>query len=394
MNCLPCYNAAMIFKQKIIAKNILSLFACLFFAKNIKIVRKTLLVIRLDGIGDYTLFRNFLQFLRSSKKYHDYDITLLGDKTWANISELLDKSYVNRFVWLDRNKFFKDPLYAVKFLHSLSNMSFETIISPVFTRNLFFTDTFAKIISAEHKIASYGDFTDITQSQKAVSNKWYNRLIMPTPGIKFEFDRNKEFFEALVQEKSEITRPFISLPENLPESEISKLLPKPYAVIFVGGTEPFRRWSEANYAQVALHLKQNHSLNIVLCGGPKDLNMDSPLTANKSLNAINLTGKTSLIELLYILKNAEAVISNETGSVHLACALSDKTKIVTVSNGNNLGRFAPYPALFKNYKAVFHPKVENDFDRLLKRDFTTPCYYDINEITPADVINAYETLSR
>lgn len=384
----------MIFLKKIIAKNILSFFTRLIFAKKIKIVRKTLLVIRLDGIGDYTLFRNFLQFLRSSKKYHDYDITLLGDKSWANISELLDKSYVNRFIWLDRNKFFKDPFYAVKLLSSLSNMSFETIISPVFTRNLFFTDTFAKIISAENKIASYGDFTDITHPQKKLSNKWYTQIISPTPGIKFEFDRNKEFFEALTQEKSEITKPFINLIENLPESTISKSLPNDYAVIFVGGTEPFRRWSEANYTQVALHLKQNHSLNIVLCGGPNDLNTNSPLLVNKNINAINLTGKTSLIELLYILKNAKAVISNETGSVHLACALSDKTKIVTVSNGNNLGRFAPYPALFKNYKAVFHPKIDKDFDSLLKRDFTTPCYYNINEITPDSVINAYETLCR
>ena len=70
---------------------------------------KTLLVIRLDGIGDYTLFRNFLQFLRSSDKYGDYNITLLATKL-GQIFPILDKSYVNQFIWLDRGKFFKDPL--------------------------------------------------------------------------------------------------------------------------------------------------------------------------------------------------------------------------------------------------------------------------------------------
>jgi ADP-heptose:LPS heptosyltransferase len=382
----------MIFFKKIFAKNILSLLTRLLFAKRKKTTAKTLLVIRLDGIGDYTLFRNFLQFLRSSEKYGDYNITLLGDKTWSDISEFLDKSYVNQFIWLDRSKFFKDPYYALKFLTELSDLSFETLISPVFTRNLFFTDTFAKIISAKHKIASYGDFTDITLSQKNISNKWYTQIIKPKPKIMFEFDRNKEFFEALTQEKSSLTKPFINLPKNHAASALSDSLPKPYAVIFTGGTELFRRWPEANYLKVALHLKQNHNLNIVLCGGTNDLAFDSPLITHKALSAVNLSGKTSLIELLYILKNSEAVISNETGSVHLACALSDKTKIVTVSNGNNIGRFAPYPALFANYKAVFHPIIEENCHALLNREFTTPCYLNISEITPDRVIKAYESL--
>ena len=137
MNCLLCYNAQMIFFKKIFAKNILSLLTRLLFAKRKKKTAKTLLVIRLDGIGDYTLFRNFLQFLRSSDKYGDYNITLLGDKTWSDISEFLDKSYVtNSYGQTEVN--FQDPFYALKFLRELSGLSFETLINPVFTVICFY----------------------------------------------------------------------------------------------------------------------------------------------------------------------------------------------------------------------------------------------------------------
>ena len=46
----------------------------------------TLLIIRLDAIGDYLLFRNFLSVIRASRKYKDYEITLCGNIVWKDLS--------------------------------------------------------------------------------------------------------------------------------------------------------------------------------------------------------------------------------------------------------------------------------------------------------------------
>ena len=82
---------------------------CISPSKEIK--QKSLLLIRLDAIGDYVLFRNFIKLLKKTHKYNDYKITLLGNIVWKNLSKELDYEYVDKFIWLDRNKFHKDLIY-------------------------------------------------------------------------------------------------------------------------------------------------------------------------------------------------------------------------------------------------------------------------------------------
>ena len=77
----------------------------LFISPSKEIKRKSLLLVRLDAIGDYVLFRNFIKLLKKNQKYNDYTITLLGNSVWKNLSKELDYEYVDDFIWLDRNKF-------------------------------------------------------------------------------------------------------------------------------------------------------------------------------------------------------------------------------------------------------------------------------------------------
>ncbi len=45
----------------------------------------SLLIVRLDAIGDYILFRNFLKVIRNSEKFNNYTITLCGNTLWKDI---------------------------------------------------------------------------------------------------------------------------------------------------------------------------------------------------------------------------------------------------------------------------------------------------------------------
>lgn len=64
-----------------------------------------LLLIRLDAIGDYVFFRNFIELLKKSKKYN---ITLIGNSVWKNLAVGLDGEFIDSFIWFDRNRFNKD----------------------------------------------------------------------------------------------------------------------------------------------------------------------------------------------------------------------------------------------------------------------------------------------
>ncbi len=86
------------------------------------------MIIRFDAIGDYILFRNFIEVLKKSEKYRDYKITLLGNNAWKSLSKELDSEFVDEFIWLDRNKFHKDFLYRYKKLKEITACGYEVVM--------------------------------------------------------------------------------------------------------------------------------------------------------------------------------------------------------------------------------------------------------------------------
>ena len=62
---------------------------------------RRILLVRLDGIGDYILFRNFIQSCKESRKFRGMKIDLLGNIRWKELSEVLDARCVDRFYWIN-----------------------------------------------------------------------------------------------------------------------------------------------------------------------------------------------------------------------------------------------------------------------------------------------------
>ena len=70
--------------------------------------QKKVLIIRLDDIGDSLFFRNCLQAYKSSPKWKEYEISLLGNIAWKNLYDALDKDFADKTIWVDKNKYFSD----------------------------------------------------------------------------------------------------------------------------------------------------------------------------------------------------------------------------------------------------------------------------------------------
>src|SRR5712664_1103973 len=67
----------------------------------------TLLIIKSDGIGDYILFRNYLHFLKSSKKYKNHKIYLLANLASKDLATHLDSEIIEGFYWHSDGYFLK-----------------------------------------------------------------------------------------------------------------------------------------------------------------------------------------------------------------------------------------------------------------------------------------------
>jgi ADP-heptose:LPS heptosyltransferase len=374
--------------MKLKLKNIIKslCFYCInfFILPSKNITEKSILLIRLDAIGDYILFRNFIEILKNSKQYESYKITLLGNSAWKNIAETVDSSYIDDFIWLDRNRFNGDIIYRYQKLKQITAKAYELILSPTYSREFFYADTFIKLLNANEKIGSIGDLSNIKHWQRNLSNRYYTKLLKADSNLMFEFYRNKEFFQHFLNEYLAIKKTSINI-ENINSSIV---LPKKYAVLFLGANANFRKWSVVNFVEIAKFIQKEYQLDIVLCGDNTDKDAAIEFESLFAMDILNLVGKTSLLEILPIINNTELLIANETSAPHIAVAL-DMPNILVISNGNHFGRFTPYPKdLSDKYHVIYPPEIENnlsDYKRICNH-YGNGSQLNINDIEIKDVI--------
>ncbi len=83
---------------------------------------------------------------------------------------------------------------------------------------------------------------------------------------------------------------------------------------------PAKRWPESYYAQVA-NAKLAEGWDVWLLGSPKDAAVGEMIMQETQQKCINLTGRTSLVEAVDLLSLASAVVSNDSGLMHIAAAV-------------------------------------------------------------------------
>jgi ADP-heptose:LPS heptosyltransferase len=323
---------------------------------------KSILIVRLDAIGDYVLFRNFMEVLKKTGPYQSYKITLLGNAVWRSLSEELDGEYVDEFIWLDRDRFVRDFSYRKGKIKEINAVGYEIVLSPVYSRGFIYSDTIVKLVHGKEKVGSAGDLSNMLKWQKRKGDSYYTRRIPAHGRIMFEFDRNKEFFENFLQVKLEIRKPAIAFRNR----EYPFELPRNYAILFIGASNVPRKWSISGFAKIAEHLKSAYGYEIVVCGGPRDRKEAEDFARHFDKDFLDLVGKTSLVELLGVIHGGSLMIANETSAAHLAVALGMKTVFV-IYNGDYYGRFTPYPRdMAPNYHVIYHPAIERDLENYRK----------------------------
>ena len=97
-------------------------------------------------------------------------------------------------------------------------------------------------------------------------------------------------------------------------------LPASYVVLNIGATKPANRWTAEGFAELAKMIEDELGLACVLSGGPEDGSLSAAICALNP-KPVNLCGRTSIPELRDTLAAAAAVVSCDTGPMHLAVAL-------------------------------------------------------------------------
>jgi len=348
---------------------------------------KTLLIIRLDAIGDYILVRNFLHSLKQSNKYKDYKITLCGNIVWKDLAETFDNNSIDEFIWINRKCFNNNIFYKYKTLNQIYQRGFEVVIDTTFSREILFGDSIVNTSKAKVRIGSTGSIDAYVKwKRNLLADKFYTRLIPQSSENIFEFYRNRDFFAKVLNESINFRKPDMTI--NGIDIEIPTK--NDFLLIFPGAQEEKRRWSVEKYVIVIQDLLTKLNVDVIIAGSKSEINITKKIIYNLSTHrAFDMTGKTTLPQLAKIISLAKVLISNETSAIHFAAAVG--TPFVCISNGQRLGRFMPYPVEMNIKGKYIYPfQIENQIDnfKMLSKKYQFDSDLDINSITAESVIKA------
>ena len=292
-----------------------------------------ILLIRLDLIGDFVLWLDSAQAYR--RLYPNRKITLAVNSACIDLAEALP--HWDEVISLNVQRLRTDYIYRLCMLVKLKQGNFAVAIQPTFSRE-FVGDLALRASCATERIGYVGDANNIPIITKSITDHWYTKLITNDLKNKMELNINAHFVRELgchdFLSSTPVIHQKITLPDDLRFNT-------PYVVIAPGASWRSKMWPVEHFADLIKHLVLKFDGRIILCGGPSDRDACAEIKRLVFPIALkDLACRTSLPELLEVIRHAELLITNDSAPVHLAAAVS--TPSICILGGGHFGRFLPY----------------------------------------------------
>ena len=122
--------------------------------------------------------------------------------------------------------------------------------------------------------------------------------------------------------------------------EAMQLIPKKFLVLIPGSAHAYKCWPAEQFAKLAEAFHQRYGWPAVVVGTGSEGVYAKTILANAATPVVDLTGQTSIPELVALFDESAAVVSNDTGPGHIALA-TDTPGVIIFGNTNPL-RLGPY----------------------------------------------------
>jgi ADP-heptose:LPS heptosyltransferase len=292
-----------------------------------------ILVVRVDGIGDFVLFLDAARKLREIFPANRFRITLLGNQLWTSLAR--GQSCFDEIWDLSPTRFAFDLVYRYRVLTRVRRAGFSVLLNPTFSRDLLWADAIARSSGCEQRIGFFGDLYKITSLARSLSARWYTRLITGIEPETNELQKSQAFVEALTTKVASVEVPRLDVMDPVPSG-----LPVYFYVLCPGSGDSLKRWAPENFAEIAQKIFSEKGWPGLVCGGQNDSIFAAKLIARAGVPLKNYCGKLSLPGLAGTLAASKLLVANDTGAVHIAAAVG--TPAVCIVGGGHPGRFLPY----------------------------------------------------
>jgi heptosyltransferase-1 len=331
---------------------------------------ENILIIKPSSLGDIVLALPALTALR--KGFPDTKISwlvrpdfapLLQDHPHLNVVSIFDRKLLGK-AWFHPHAF----AALLSLIRNLRQSKFDAVID---LQGLFRTASLAWLSGCKKR---YG-----IANAREFAHFFYTHKVYRDPNCIHLVDYYLKIIRILTASKAQAQFVF---PHDPAASEyINSLLtnegikPDNYAVFIPGSVHTDKCWPTQRFAALADEISSRFHFSIVATGTASEKDIAESIKNLANVPITNLAGRTSLRQLIALLKTAKLVVTNDTGPGHIAAALG--TPLVMIFGRSNPARVAPYQ------RPQCVAAIEPD-GRGPNPDNNDP-KYDINNITVAQV---------
>jgi len=296
---------------------------------------KNILIIKPSSLGDIVLALPALTALR--KSFPDAEISWLVRPEFAPLLE--NHPHLTRTISFDRKflgkAWFSRRSFAafIALIRQLRRSRFDAVFD---FQGLFRTASLAWLSGCKKRfgMAKAREFGRIFYTHKVPQNQDCIHLV--------------DYYLKIVKAAgaSDVGVRFVLPQDDAAADSVRKLLakhgiePGNYAVLVLGSAREDKRWPIERFAQLADRISSSFGLSVIMTGSAPERNYIEKLRETANVPVANLAGKTTLAELVALLKDARLVVSGDTGSGHIAAALS--VPVILIFGPTNPARVEPY----------------------------------------------------
>ena len=336
---------------------------------------KLILLIRQDRIGDFILWLDTAKEYRKYYPPENYKIILIGNAIWSDLAKELP--FWDEVLPVNVKAFKALSRYRWNILRKVRNFGAKIAIQPTYSREFYHGDSLIRASNASKKVSSAGNMSNRDQLKSILADRWHTELIPSSPGQLSELERNAEFFSGFIKKLYLPSYPELELSGDC---NIQELKRKSFYILSLGANKKYREWPYKYYAKIAQKIHKKTGWLGLICGAENEFYLGEHIKKLCDAPLQNYTGQTTLSELTCLLAKSQILISNETGTAHIANAVGTPT--VCILGGGHFGRFVPYPELsgkINNLKVVYYKMPCYGCD--------WKCVYHIKDEDPAPCIS-------
>jgi len=277
---------------------------------------KNILIVKLSAIGDVIHALPVAHALK--QKFPTAKITWVVEKPAYDL--LTNNPDIDEIIIFEKKKFKTITgflQYAIPFIKKLRQYKFDLALD---LQGLFKSGIISYLSGAKERLVYENTREGSQFLGKRIVGKYskghvVQRCLDVTRALGCQIDK-PTFTINITLEEQELTRD-IALQAGLD-------LEKPYVVLALAANWPNKIWPYEHFAKLCNALYKKNIIPVMI-GGPGDGKIAKMISAITEIPAIDLTGKTNLKQLAYIIKKAKVFLGGDTGPMHLAVAVETPT---------------------------------------------------------------------